>query len=83
MPRPLFKKSIAELEAMFWASQGLPEQLQLMAEELAHRKTPRAVALREQVLLALKSSSATNAPGDAEAAPDVSLTEDAPALLPQ
>jgi hypothetical protein len=49
MSRPLFQKSIAELETLFDEWQTSPEQLRVLKEELDHRKRPKAVRLRERV----------------------------------
>lgn len=53
MPRPLFRKTTDELEALFQQCRHSPEQLRILAEELAHRERPKAVALRREVEAAL------------------------------
>ena len=57
MTRPLFKKSIVELEELFRKSRNSPERLRLLAEELTHRHQPRAVSLREEVSKDIEQSS--------------------------
>lgn len=49
MSRPLFQKSIVELEELFDEWQESPEQLRVLKSELDHRKRPKAVRLREKV----------------------------------
>ena len=54
MTRPYFSKSIRELEKIFTRAGGDHITLRTLHEELAHRRTPRAVALRQRVAAALK-----------------------------
>ncbi len=49
MARPLFKNSIAELEAAFDRRLGDPAFMDALADELAHRSTDRAKRLRAAV----------------------------------
>ncbi len=49
MSRPLFQKSISELEELFAEWQAAPEQLKALRAELLHRKRPKPVRLRERV----------------------------------
>lgn len=56
MPRPLFRKTAEELETLFQEWRNSPDQLRILAEELAHRKRPRALRLRQEVEGALRSS---------------------------
>ncbi len=53
MPRPYLTSSIEQLESLFAASTQDPPTLKLLAEELTHRKTPRARALGVKVAAAL------------------------------
>ena len=50
--RPFFKKSIAELEAIFANSRSNDEALNRLLHELGFRSTQRAVALKDKILAA-------------------------------
>jgi DnaJ-domain-containing protein 1 len=49
MSRPLIKRRIDDLEAMFEVGQGDPDSLRLLEVELAFRSVPRAIALLAKV----------------------------------
>jgi hypothetical protein len=53
MSRPFFRKTTEELEQLFREGADSPDQLGMIAAELAHRERPRAVALRKKVEEAL------------------------------
>ncbi len=66
--RPYFKARITDLEAIFGRSQKDPQTLRALHEELAQRKVPRALALREKVkdaLAAAKTPSENSSSGHA------------------
>lgn len=54
MKRTLMQLGIGALEGMFEASKGDAKALRQLENELQHRQVPRAVALLEQVQLAMK-----------------------------
>lgn len=54
MARPYFKKRIDELEAIFGKAGNDPAALETLRDELAHRKTRRAIALSRKVRTALE-----------------------------
>lgn len=58
MSRPLFKKSVAELEELFQEWRESPERLRTLKAELDHRTRPKAVRLRERVEALLAGDSA-------------------------
>jgi len=62
MTRPYIQQTIADLEALFQKSTNDGATLRKLAQELKHRKVPRAIALEERVAKALKSLSATPSP---------------------
>ncbi len=49
MSRPLFHKSLSELQLLFEECKDSPDQLKQLMAELAYRKTPKAVELRKRV----------------------------------
>lgn len=55
MARPYLKKSIRELEQIYVAADGDQATLRMLREELRHRRTQRAAALRSKVAAAVKS----------------------------
>lgn len=55
MPRSLINKKVTELEELFESWKDSPEQLRVLANELSHRKRPKAVRLRERVLAILET----------------------------
>lgn len=65
MPRPLFNKKVTELEELFESWKDSPEQLRVLANELSHRKKPKATRLRDRVLAILETA---NRPDDGESA---------------
>ncbi|WP_158963688.1 AAA domain-containing protein [Chachezhania sediminis] len=60
--RPYFKKSIAELEAVFANSRSSSEILHRLLHELEFRNTQRAIALKDKVLAANDSKNLGPAP---------------------
>ncbi len=56
--RPLFQKGIKELESLFAEKRHDTSALNQLSDELAHRKTKRAQALRKKVETALQSKAA-------------------------
>ncbi|MCE9553993.1 MAG: AAA family ATPase [Planctomycetes bacterium] len=58
MTRPLFSKKIAELEQLFEEWRNSPADLAALADELAHRKTSKAVALLDKVKAAMSKGAA-------------------------
>lgn len=56
-PRLLINKSIVELIELFEMSKGSAAQLEELQNELQYRKTPKAVALRAKVEVAIKRPS--------------------------
>jgi hypothetical protein len=49
MSRPYMSHGINQIEELFEQSKTLPQILNLIGDELKHRKTPRALALNERV----------------------------------
>jgi hypothetical protein len=69
MPRPYLTNSIEQLETLFAASGQDSPTLELLAEELTYRKTPRARALGAEVGLALTRLVSPQPPMRPEPAP--------------
>ncbi len=53
--RPYLQKSIKDLEALFVQNGGDVEVLASLEDELDHRKTPRALALKKKIIAAYES----------------------------
>lgn len=75
--RPYFSNSIGELENIFQDSQENSEILRKLLEELKHRSTPKAAALRTKVEKALEAG---GAPTQEQAPVQLPLTPPAPAV---
>jgi hypothetical protein len=61
-PRPYLQKSVAELERLFEETLANLAVLKRLDEELAQRSVPRARALKEKVVAALREQSRTEKP---------------------
>lgn len=72
MFRPYFKKRIDELEAIFANAGNDPEALKTLRDELAYRKTRRAMALSSEVTAALEAPASE--PANREAKTEVRST---------
>ncbi len=57
MTRPYINHGISQIEELFEQSKALPQVLIFIADELKHRKTPRALALDNKVSSLLKGVS--------------------------
>lgn len=69
MPRPLMQHGVGQLEALFAISKANLTVLKQLEHELQFRQVPRALALLEQVLVAIPTEGAAPAPSTAVAPP--------------
>ncbi|ULA57936.1 MAG: Helicase [Nitrospira sp.] len=83
-PRPYFKSNIADLERLFHSSKDEIETLQALHNELQHRSTNRAIALRSNVEQALRGKpphTVTKPTPDPESPPSKDRAGIAPTIL--
>lgn len=82
MNRPLMQLGIGALEEMFEASKTDAKVLKQLENELLHRQMPRAVALQEQVQLAMKHLATSLLPSTQDELPLEPPAVPAPAPIP-